>query len=147
VLANRYYGNNKALNADGLDPLQAAPATRAIWSLSNARMYWDDIYDRLFISPYNRIGKLLADIDWYFWHDYFHDTVLFKGFNAIGELLSKPFDLGVIDGIVNGVGWAVRSSSQVMRRSQTGYVRVYAIALLLGVVAVVVLMILPAMPR
>ncbi|MBC8171303.1 MAG: hypothetical protein H7X77_06510 [Anaerolineae bacterium] len=147
ILANRYYGNNKAINADGLDPLQAAPATRSMWALSNARMYWDEIYFRLFINPYNRIAKLLADIDWNFWHDYFHDTVLLKGFNAIGELLSKPFDLGVIDGIVNGVGRVVRSSSQVMRRSQTGYVRVYAIALLLGVVAVIVLMILPAMPR
>jgi NADH-quinone oxidoreductase subunit L len=145
VLANRIYGNGRAINEQGLDPLQARQDTGRAWSIANARMYWDEIYFRLFINPFNRLSKFFADtLDWNFWHDYFHDTILYKGFNAMGGLLSKPFDLGLIDGIVNGVGRVVNASSGVLRRSQTGYVRVYAIALLLGVVAVVVLMLLPA---
>lgn len=145
ILANRIYGNSRAVNEEGLDPLQARKDTGRAWSLANARMYWDETYHRLFIAPFNRLSKFFADtLDWNFWHDYFHDTIIYKGFNSIGGLLSKPFDLGVIDGVVNGVGRAVRGSSAILRRSQTGYVRVYAIALLIGVVAVLVLMLLPA---
>jgi NADH-quinone oxidoreductase subunit L len=146
VLANRTYGNNKAINEQGLDPLQADRRTSAAWSLANARLYWDEVYFRLFINPFNRLSKFLADtVDWNFLHDYFHDTIIYKGFNTIGVLLSQPFDLGVIDGVVNGVGRLVRGASSILRRSQTGYVRVYAIALLLGVVAVIVLMLLPVL--
>jgi NADH-quinone oxidoreductase subunit L len=82
-------------------------------------------------------------IDWQFLHDYFHDSVLLRGYNGIGNLLSKPFDLGIIDGAVNGVAWVVRTISGRSRHVQTGYVRTYAVALLLGVVAVIVIMLLP----
>ncbi len=142
--ARSRYGSNHALNEQGEDPLYANRATRPIWQLANARMYWDEIYAALFIVPFQRTARFLADtLDWKFWHNYFHDTVIWRGFNAIGELLSQPFDLGIIDGVVNGIGRLVRGSSSIMRRSQTGYVRVYAVVLLLGVVAVVLLMLLP----
>jgi hypothetical protein len=44
---------------------------------------------------------------------------------------------------VLGVGRLVRWLSGLLRRTQTGYVRIYAIALLIGVVAVIVMMLLP----
>jgi NADH:ubiquinone oxidoreductase subunit 5 (subunit L)/multisubunit Na+/H+ antiporter MnhA subunit len=144
--ARARYGAGKAIDERGLDPLQRDAVTGPIWSLANARLYWDEIYFRLFINPFNRISKFLADtLDWDFLHNYFHDIVLWRGFNAIGELLSRPFDLGIVDGVVNGVGRVVRGTGGVLRRSQTGYVRVYAIAFLVGVVAVVVLMLLPVL--
>ena len=62
---------------------------------------------------------------------------------AIGELLSKPFDIGLIDGAVNGIGWVVQRVSGLISRIQTGYVRVYAVVLFIGVVAVVLYMLLP----
>ncbi len=126
------------------DPLQVNPNTGVIWSLANARLYWDETYFRLFENPFNKISKFLADVvDWNFFHDYFHDRVIYRGFNSIGKLLSQPFDLGIIDGAVNGVGWLVRRISGGIRRTQTGYVRTYAVMLLLGVVAVIVIMLLP----
>ncbi|MCY3977050.1 MAG: hypothetical protein OXG23_03025, partial [Chloroflexi bacterium] len=53
------------------------------------------------------------------------------------------FDLGIVDGAVNGVGVFVQRAAEWMRRSQTGYVRLYAVVLFIGVVAVITLMIYP----
>jgi NADH-quinone oxidoreductase subunit L len=76
-------------------------------------------------------------------HDYFHDRVIKRGFDAIGNFLKEPIDLGLIDGIVNGVGRVVAFFSDRFRGIQTGYVRTYALTLLLGVVVVVLLMLVP----
>lgn len=144
--AHSIYGGTKALNKDGKDPLQASPSTGQLWTLAHKRMYWDDIYWRVIINPFIVIGRFLANVlDWEFFHDYFHDKILHRGFVTVGDLLSKPFDLGIIDGAVNGVGWLVGRISGSMRRVQTGYVRTYALALLLGVVIVIVLMLLPVL--
>jgi NADH-quinone oxidoreductase subunit L len=45
-------------------------------------------------------------------------------------------DATVIDGMVNGVGLAVRGSSNGLRRMQTGSIRTYAASLFLGVVLI-----------
>jgi NADH-quinone oxidoreductase subunit L len=150
-LARSVYGHDHALTPntkDGRDPLAANPDTGAIWNLANARMYWDETYYRLFEGPFNRLSVFLADtLDWRFWHDYVHDVVIAKGFNAIGNLLSQPIDLGLIDGAVNGVGRLVNWFSGRLRRVQTGYVRTYAITLLLGVVFVIIVLLLPMLQR
>jgi NADH-quinone oxidoreductase subunit L len=53
------------------------------------------------------------------------------------EGLWKFFDVGVIDGIVNGVGRALTGLGQVARHVQPGFVRSYAAIILLGAIAVV----------
>jgi len=143
-LARSIYGGGKALTEHGRDPLAERPTTAGMWNLANARMYWDEMYFRLFENPFNRIGAFLADkLDWDFWHDYFHNIVLVRGFNALGSFLSQPVDLGLIDGVVNGVGRLIRAFSSRLRRIQTGYVRTYAITVLIGVVFVIVIILLP----
>ena len=142
-VARSIYGHGKA-PVDGKDPLYVQQGTRMAWSFANARMYWDQVYDAIFVRPFVRIATFFADtLDWNFLHDYFHDSVLKRGFDSIAQLLSEPFDLGFIDAIVNGIGWVVRQFSGRLRRVQTGYVRTYAVALLLGVVAVIIVMLLP----
>lgn len=141
--ASRIYGGSRALNKQGRDPLAANPSTNPVWTIANARMYWDNIYERVIVQPFIRVARGIAALDWNLLHDYFHDSVLYKGFNAIGRLLSKPVDLGLIDGVVNGIGSLARGTSGLLRRGQSGYVRVYAMMLFLGVVAVIVLMLLP----
>ncbi len=147
-LAQRIYGS-KPVNDDNTDPITSRPGIVATaWAIANARMYWDQTYFRLFENPFNKTANFLADVvDWRFWHDYFHNTVIGKGFNAIGQLLSKPVDLGIIDGIVNGVGRLARGISGLLRRPQTGYVRAYALTFMLGVVVVVVVLLLPLLQR
>ena len=42
------------------------------------------------------------------------------------------FDLGVIDGVVNGVARTARGTGNLLRRAQSGYVRGYAVTMLIG---------------
>ena len=144
ILAGNIYGKNKGIVQGSHDPLELRPETGRFWALANARLYWDQTYFRLFENPFNRMADFLANtLDWDFWHDYVHDSVLVKGFNAIANLLSSPVDLGIIDGVVNGAGWAANRISGGMRRIQTGYVRTYAITFLFGVVLVIIVLLLP----
>jgi NADH-quinone oxidoreductase subunit L len=53
------------------------------------------------------------------------------------EGLWNIFDKGVIDGIVNGLGRAVRELGRVVRYMQIGFVRSYAAIILVGALAVI----------
>ncbi|MGZ4802624.1 MAG: NADH-quinone oxidoreductase subunit L [Acidimicrobiia bacterium] len=48
--------------------------------------------------------------------------------------LATGFDLGIIDGAVNGVARLVRGAATGLRKAQTGLVRQYAVGIVLGVV-------------
>jgi NADH-quinone oxidoreductase subunit L len=72
---------------------------------------------------------------------YFDETIanLVRGpVTRAAEWLSRVFDLGVIDGAVNGVATLVRDSGGRLRRVQTGLVRNYALGVVLGAVALLV---------
>jgi NADH-quinone oxidoreductase subunit L len=73
------------------------------------KYYVDELYDRLFVRPTGRLARWCAE----------------------------AFDLGVIDGAVNGVGGLVARSAAGLRRMQTGFVVNYALTMLIGVVALV----------
>jgi NADH-quinone oxidoreductase subunit L len=145
-----YAGNKAVVDRDeeahelGKDPLFTNIATRPLWVAANRRLYWDDFYHAVFLYPYERIGRFLATtLDWNFWHDYFHNNIIKKGFDAVGGFLAKPVDAGLIDAVVNGTGKLISFFSGRSRGIQTGYVRTYAVALFVGVVVVIVLMLLP----
>jgi NADH-quinone oxidoreductase subunit L len=53
------------------------------------------------------------------------------------EGLWKLFDVGVIDGIVNGIGRGITEIGRVVRYLQIGFVRSYAAIILLGALAVI----------
>ncbi len=143
MAAHRIY-KGKGLASERRDQLETMASTRAAFKLANARLYWDEFYAGLLEKPFNRLAAFLADrIDWDFLHNYFHDRFIKRGFDTIARLLSQPFDLGIIDGTVNGVGLFVQRAANWMRRWQTGYVRLYAVVLFVGVVAVMLLMLLP----
>jgi NADH-quinone oxidoreductase subunit L len=77
-----------------------------------------------------------------FQHAYYFDEAvanLVRGPVTRGaEWLNRGFDLGIIDGAVNGVATLVRESGGRLRRVQTGLVRNYALGVVLGAVAVIV---------
>ncbi len=148
--ARSIYGLGKSTKVEDHDPLiDRIPAGgAAIFGMANAKLYWDENYFRFIENPFNKMSQFLANtVDWRFWHDYFHDTVIGKGFVGISQLLAKPVDLGIIDGLVNDVGSVVKWISGRVRVVQTGYVRTYAVSVLLGVVLVIVILILPALQR
>jgi NADH-quinone oxidoreductase subunit L len=57
---------------------------------------------------------------------------------ALAAFSAYVFDARFLDGIVNGLGGLVHAFANVGRRVQTGFVRNYALALLLGVVGLLV---------
>ena len=89
----------------------AAMAARfgPIYRLLYNKYYVDEIYDAAIVQPIKLIST----------------SVLWKGFDA-----------GLVDGIVNGVGQVVSTTSGVVRRLQTGSVRTYAASLILGSVLI-----------
>ena len=142
VAHNIYKG--KGLARGNRDQLEIHASSRMAFRLANARLYWDEIYFRLIENPFNKLASFLADrVDWAFLHDYLHDRLIKRGFDQMARLLSQPLDLGVIDGAVNGVGWLVQRAADRMRGIQSGYVRMYAVILFIGVMAVILLMLLP----
>jgi NADH-quinone oxidoreductase subunit L len=74
------------------------------------KYYVDELYDAVIVQPIKRLSTFF---------------------------LWRGVDAGLIDGTVNGVGFAVRGSSAVLRRLQTGSVRAYAMSIFVGVVAIV----------
>ncbi len=77
-----------------------------------------------------------------FQHAYYFDeaiAALVRGpVLRAADWLSRAFDLGVIDGAVNGVATLVRDTGGRLRRVQTGLVRNYALGVVLGAVALLV---------
>ena len=69
--------------------------------------------------------------------DELYDVLFVRPFLALARWCARVFDLGLIDGIVNGVARVVTGSAQVLRRVQTGFVMNYAVGILLGAVAVI----------
>jgi NADH-quinone oxidoreductase subunit L len=66
-----------------------------------------------------------------------YDAVIVRPIKRLSTgLLWKGVDAGLIDGAVNGTGAFVGAGSSVLRRWQTGSVRVYAASLFVGVVTV-----------
>lgn len=96
--------------------------------------WWvDEIYQFLFVGPYVKLSQFLADVvDWRFLHDWFHDTLLARTYHRFAYWLAWKFDLGVIDGIANGLADVTKGAATRLRVLQTGYVRNYALAILAG---------------
>ena len=101
--------------------------------------FLDEIYQAIIINPFARISQFLADvIDWRFWHDWFHEAVIAGTYNFVSNIaLDKYADQRGIDAIANGLGAWTQSLSATMRKVQNGFVRSYALSVLLGVVLIV----------
>jgi NADH-quinone oxidoreductase subunit L len=70
------------------------------------------------------------------WVDDFYNNTVVRGYRSFASFLAGPVDEGLIDGIVNGFGFLSRAASQLLRQLQTGFVRSYALVVLLGVVVI-----------
>jgi NADH-quinone oxidoreductase subunit L len=64
-------------------------------------------------------------------------AIFVRAGGALSWALWKVVDVGIIDGIVNGVGGAITAGARALRVLQTGYVRNYALVMLAGAAVVV----------
>ena len=88
---------------------QRQPLRRMPRLLEN-KYYVDEVYDAAVINPINTVSR---------------------------EGLWKIFDVGVIDGLVNGLGRLVTDIGAIARYLQSGFVRAYAAIILLGALLVI----------
>ncbi len=131
-LAWTLYGR-KPLKEHEADPLKARLG--GVFVGMENKWWVDEFYAWLIIRPYQRLAAFLANVvDWKFWHDWVHDSFIAKGFERLARFLANPVDLGVIDGIANGLAGAATGLAKVLSLFQSGFVRNYALVTFLGVV-------------
>ena len=127
------YGRNP-LTAGEIDPLKKRLGP--IFTGMENKWFVDEIYQALIVTPFVKISQFLADvIDWRFWHDWFHETVLAGTYNWVSNVaLNRYADQQGIDAFANGLGVWTQNLSAALRKVQNGFVRSYALSVLLGVV-------------
>jgi NADH-quinone oxidoreductase subunit L len=130
------YGRNP-LKAGQIDPLKK-PLGFIFTGMEN-KWFVDEGYFALIINPFKKLSQFLADvIDWRFWHDFVHDTVIAGTYNWISEIaLNRYADQKGIDAFANGLGDFTQWLSANMRKIQNGFVRSYALSVMLGVVLII----------
>ncbi len=123
----------KPETAQDPDPLQKTP----IWWFSVLPL--NTLYMSYFIPAFNRMAKWLAfSFDWTFWHDFVHDRLIRDMFVSFADFTSSVIDQKGVDGIVNGAASATRQLSGLLRRTENGYVRSYALSIFMGAVLLVI---------
>ena len=106
------------------------------------KWYIDELYDATFVRLYEWKARFLAfQVDWDFWHDFVHDQIILKSFKNAAGALSGPVDRLGINKFFDGLAYSVQNIAvNVLRPLQTGYVRNYALGVMLGVVMVLGIM-------
>ncbi|MBM4425672.1 MAG: NADH-quinone oxidoreductase subunit L [Chloroflexi bacterium] len=129
------YGRNP-LKGNQPDPLKK-PLGFVFTGMEN-KWFVDEGYDVLILTPFRKISQFLADvIDWRFWHDFVHDTVIAGTYTWVSSIaLDRYADQRGIDAFANWLGTATQWVSDNVRKIQNGFVRSYALSVLLGVVLI-----------
>jgi NADH-quinone oxidoreductase subunit L len=130
------YGRNP-LRAGEIDPLKRMSG--GIFTGAEHKWYIDELYHAIIVTPFVKISQFLADVvDWRFWHDWFHEKVIAAAYNWISNIgLNRYADQRGIDAAANGLAAVTQWFSVTLRRIQNGFVRSYALSVLLGVVLIV----------
>ena len=109
---------------------QAAAATGPIYHIVSNKYYVDELYDALFVNRVKNLGNGFAAFDL---------GVVDGGVNGAGWFTrlvadaSRLWDLYVVDGFVNLLAFFVKVLGWVVRVVQTGFVQSYALLIVLGV--------------
>ncbi len=101
--------------------------------------WWiDELYWAVILNPYIALARFFADvIDWRFWHDWFHDTVIAGTYQWLSKTaLNVWADQRGIDAFANGLGNTTKALAQRLRGLQTGFVRNYALSVFIGVIVI-----------
>jgi NADH-quinone oxidoreductase subunit L len=128
------YGR-KPLAAGEKDPLKKMFGP--VFAIFENKYWVDEGYWAVFVDRYIDLARFLAQtIDWRFWHDWVHESVIAKNFQRLTRFLADPVDLGFIDAIATGLANMTKRTSASLRKIQNGFVRSYALSVLLGVVLI-----------
>ncbi|MCI0546790.1 MAG: NADH-quinone oxidoreductase subunit L [Candidatus Rokubacteria bacterium] len=84
--------------------------------------------------PRNGLHRLVFEK---YYVDEIYDALVVRPLFAVCAWCARTVDLGVIDGVVNGIGRGVVAWGRGLRQLQTGFVMNYAFTMLLGAIAMV----------
>jgi NADH-quinone oxidoreductase subunit L len=111
-------------------PERVAASAGSVYQIVLNKYYVDELYDALFVNRTKNLGNALAAFDM---------GVVDGSVNGVGWLtrmtgeLSRLWDTWVIDGFVNVVAFTTKLLSYPVRIIQTGMVQTYALLIVVGV--------------
>ena len=143
--AHTIYGSKAMPIPMEKDPLEDGQF-QPLFALSNAKLYWDEAYFKYIVYPFQGAARFLANtIDWDFWHNFVHDRIIGQGFQGAADVISQPIDRQVVDKGFMSLATGVLAAGSRLRKTQTGYVRTYALSLMMGALLVIVIILLPTL--
>ncbi|MHB8220309.1 MAG: NADH-quinone oxidoreductase subunit L [Acidimicrobiales bacterium] len=131
VFAHSLYANHEGSLRQWI--LAVVDSVMAVAGLGVAWLLWKNRTDRPALEP-----TFLRRV-WY-WDDVY-DTVLGRPGQVLARFSAAVVDNRLIDGTVNGVASLVKTTGTAARRLQTGYVRNYALGIIIGLVAIIAFMV------
>ncbi|HUH97918.1 MAG TPA: NADH-quinone oxidoreductase subunit L [Anaerolineales bacterium] len=129
------YGR-RPLKVGEVDPLKQMLGP--VFTGMERKWFVDELYWALFLDRYVDVSHFAADvIDGRFWHDWFHEKVIAGTYNWLSHIaLNRYADQLGIDAFFNSLGEWTKEAASGLRRFQNGFVRSYALFVLIGVVAI-----------
>lgn len=87
-------------------------------------------------DPLQRLGPVWKGMSQKWGIDELYHLIIVRPFNWLARLMSSSVDQGIIDNISAGLAWLMQFFAEVLRHVQNGFVRSYALVVLIGVVAI-----------
>ena len=88
------------------------------------------------------LGVVYRGMERKWWVDEFYRAVILRPADWLAEKLANPVDLGVINAAGDGIAGIIGRLAGWLRRFQNGFVRSYALVMLLGVVIILTYLVL-----
>ncbi|PID87254.1 MAG: NADH-quinone oxidoreductase subunit L [Chloroflexi bacterium] len=121
---------NRPASADAPDPLEKL---KPLWWFRILPL--ETLYMTTVVPAFKWLSDWLAlAVDWNFWHDFVHDNIIRDMFVSFANFLADIFDKYGVDGTVNGIGSVTKGLAGVLRKTQTGFARSYALGIFFGAI-------------
>jgi NADH-quinone oxidoreductase subunit L len=114
--------------------ISSALALLGLWL---AWMIYSRKQEKEFVDPLKKtLGPVFAGMEHKWWVDELYAAVILNPYQAFAQFMAQPVDLGIIDRIGGGLAAATRTLAEGIRILQNGYIRTYALWMLLGLAVI-----------
>ena len=76
------------------------------------------------------------------WVDEFYQALILNPYKAFAQFIAEPVDLGIIDRVGGGLAAGTRALAEGLRQLENGYVRSYALWMVVGLLAIMMFLFL-----
>ncbi|KAA3656359.1 MAG: NADH-quinone oxidoreductase subunit L [Chloroflexi bacterium] len=147
AIVGSFFGlyRNRPEKAEDTDPMPGIPIIGPfIWWFRI--LPFEALYMATVIPFFKWASRVLAyTIDWEIWHNFVHENIIRDFFVGFAKFVANSLDAQGVDGLVNGAGSATRRLANVLRMSQSGYARTYALGVFLGAVVLLAYFLWPVL--